>query len=187
MSSRQVTRPTARATRVAAPTRAQAPAPAPQMPAKLNADSARVAPGPYMQAASHTVAQQALPVPQYSPASAADFSACQLPQPIQIKVPQVTVRRHQFPIVYTTYDRVVNHELIEVPVQYQKVENPVVEHNICNIGAQQQVDTGSVRTGWGNCNKSSFNPNQPVVEATQGNCGAASTPYQYGSYSGSIY
>ncbi len=130
---------------------------------RLNQDSARVAPSAYAEAASRYVQQQVMPAPQYQLAEAADFSDCQVPQPIQIRVPQVTIRKHTFPVVYSTYDRIVSHETIEVPVQYQKVENPPVYRSMCESApAMAAAEAGPAL--YGSCSKSSFTPN--IVEAS---------------------
>lgn len=145
--------------------RAAAMAPQAAMGARLNYESAKVAPSAYVQASAQYSQQMAMPAPQYQVADATEFADCQVPQPIQIRVPQVTIRKHSFPIVFSTYDRVVSHETIEVPVQYQKVDNPIVQHNMCApAAAMAMTETAAAPALYGTCSKSSFTPN--IVEAS---------------------
>jgi hypothetical protein len=145
--------------------------------ARLNYESARVAPSAYVQASAQYTQQMAMPAPQYQMAEAAEFSECQIPQPIQIRVPQVTIRKHSFPIVFSTYDRVVSHETIEVPVQYQKVDNPIVQHSMCAPAAAMAMSEAASPAIYGSCSKSSFSPT--MVDATNSMYGGAVAAEQY--------
>lgn len=156
----------------------------------LNYDSARVAPAEYLQAAAdqYQYQQPAYTPPQYQPAQASDFEACQVPPPVKIRIPQVTVRRHDYPIMVSAYDRVVHHETIEIPVNYQKVENPLVQKQLCGPAQSNEPPSTPCNCcpGMNSCSKSTFRPgcmsNQNASSAPRGHYQYEHNPYpSYGS------